>query len=73
MIKMFVVCLTDSSPPSTTTSLVRLSVSGALLFLISFRVFLTSGVMVSGTSNESGLVFFSEGCRSWSVELYSSV
>ena len=41
------------------------------LFFISFRVFLTSDVLISGTSGESWLVFFSEG--SWSVELYSSV
>ena len=43
------------------------------LFFISFKVFLTSDVMIGGTSDESVLVFFSEGCWSWSVELYSSV
>ena len=68
-----VIRLTDSSPPSIMTSLVRLSMPGVLLFFISFRVFLTSDVMIGGTSDESGLVFFSEGCWSWSVELYSSV
>ena len=46
--------------------LVRLS-----MFFISFRGgFLTSDVMIGGTSDESGLVFFSEGCWSWCVELY---
>ena len=54
-------------------SLVRLSMPGALLFFISFRVFLASDVMIGGTSDESGLVFFSEGCWSWSEELYSSM
>ena len=34
---------------------------GALLFFISFRVFLTSDVMIGGTSDESGLVIFSGG------------
>ena len=42
------------------TSLVRLSMPGALLFFISFRLFLTSNVMIGETSDESGLVFFSE-------------
>ena len=32
--------------------------SGALLFFISFRVFLTSDVMIGGTFDVSGLVFF---------------
>ena len=54
-------------------SLVRLSMPGALFFLISFMVFLTSDVMIGGISDESGLVIFSEGCWSWSVELYTSV
>ena len=45
---------------------------GALFFL-SLRVFLTSDVMTVGTSDESELVISSEGCWSWSVELYSSV
>ena len=31
-------------------------------FIIYFRVLLTSDVMIGGTSDESGLVFFSEGC-----------
>ena len=53
------------------TSLVGLSMLGALLFFNSFRGFLTSDVMIGGTSDESGLVFFSEWCWSWSVELYS--
>ena len=43
------------------------------LFFISFRVFLTPDVLIGGTSDESGLVLFSEGCSSWSVELYNSV
>ena len=46
---------------------------GALLIFISFRVFLTSDVMIGGNSGESGLVSSSEGCCYWSVELYSSV
>ena len=46
---------------------------GALLLFISFRVFLTSDVMIGGTFDESGLVFFCEGRWSQSVELYSSV
>ena len=54
-------------------SLVSLSMPGALLFFISFRVFLTSDVMIGGTSDESGLVIFSVGCWSLGVELYSSV
>ena len=29
--------------------------------------------MIGGTSDESGLVIFGEGCWSWSVEPYSSV
>ena len=72
-LNIFVVCLTDSSPPSIMTSLVRISIAGVLLFFISFRVFLTSDVLISGISDEFELVFFSEGCWSWSVELYSSV
>ena len=56
---LFVICLTDSSPPSI-ISLVGSSMLRALLFLISFGVFLTSDVMVGGTSDESGLVFFCE-------------
>ena len=52
-------------------SLVRLSTPGALLFFISFRVFLTFDVMTGGTSDESVLVIFSGGCWSWGVELYS--
>ena len=40
---------------------------------LSFRVFLTSDVMIGGTSDESVLVIFGEGCWSWGVELYSSV
>ena len=63
-----VVCFTDSSPPSIMISRVRLSMPGAELFLISFRVFLTFDVMIDGTSDECELVFFSEGCWSWSVE-----
>ena len=55
------------------TSLVRLSMPGALLLCFSFRVISTSDVMVGGISDESGLVFLSEGCWSWSVELYSSL
>ena len=43
-------------------SLATLSLPGALLFFSFFRVFLTSDVMIGGTSDESGLVFFSEGC-----------
>ena len=39
--------LTDSSPPSIMTSLVRLSLPRALLFFISCRVFLTSDGMIS--------------------------
>ena len=54
-------------------SLVRLFVPGALLFFTSLRAFLTSDVMIGGTSDESGLVIVNEGCWSWSVELYSSV
>ena len=54
-------------------SLVRLSMPGALLFFISFRVFSTSDVLTAGTSDESGLAIFSEGCWSWSVQLYSYV
>ena len=42
-------------------SLVGLSMLGALLFLISLRVFLTSDVMIGGTSNESVLVIIGEG------------
>ena len=42
---------------------------GALSFFISFRVFLTSDVTIGGTSDESGMVIFSEGCWSWGVEL----
>ena len=55
------------------TSLVSLynAKPGAWLFLISLRVFVTSYVIISGKSDESGLVLFSEGCWSWSVELYS--
>ena len=53
-------------------SLVRLSMPG-VLFFISLSVFLTSDVIIGGTSDESGLVIFSEGCWSWSVTLYSSV
>ena len=45
----------------------------ALLVSISFRVFLTSDVMIGGTSDEFGLVFFSERRWSSSVQLYSSV
>ena len=55
------------------TSLVRLSMPAALLFFISVRVFLTSDVMIGGTSDESGLVLFREGCWPWIVHLYSSV
>ena len=44
-----------------------------LVVCISFRVFLTSDVMIGETSDESGLAFFSEECWYWSVELYSSV
>ena len=54
------------------TSLARLSMPGTLFF-ISFRVFLTSDIMIGGASDESGLVIFSVGCWSWDVELYSSV
>ena len=80
-LKKIVICFTDSSPPSFMISLVRLSMPGALLFFISFRVFLTSDVMIGGTSDESELVIFSggrggggrRGCWSWGVELYSSV
>ena len=40
---------------------------GALLFFISFSVFLTSDVMVNKTPDESGLIFCSQvlvlGCR----------
>ena len=43
------------------TSLVRLSMPGAVLFFISVRVFLTSYVMIGGTSDEFGLAFFSVG------------
>ena len=67
---MFVICLADSSPPIVMTSLVWLSMPGALLFFISFRIFLTSDFM---TSDVSELVFFSEGCQTWSVVLYTSV
>ena len=69
LIKMFVICLIYSSLRSIMTSLVRLSMPGALLFFISFRVFLTSDTIIGGTYDESGLVFF---CF-WSVELYSCV
>ena len=55
------------------TSLVRLSMPGALLFFISFRGFLTSDVMIGGSSDETKMVFFTEGFWSWGVELYSSV
>ena len=54
-------------------SLVRLSMPTALLFYISFRVSLTCAVMIGGTSEESERVFSSDGCWSWSVDLYSSV
>ena len=43
-------------------SLVRISMPGALLVFISLGVFLTSDVMIGGTSDESGLIIFSEGC-----------
>ena len=42
-------------------SLVMLSMPGALLSFISFKVFLTSDVTIGGTSDESGLVIFSGG------------
>ena len=42
-------------------SLARLSMPRSMLFFISFKVFLTRDVMTGGTSDESGLVFFSEG------------
>ena len=67
--KNFVNCFTDCSPPSIMISLVRLSMPGALLFFISFRVFFTSDVMIASTSNESVLVIFGEVCWSWGVEL----
>ena len=54
-------------------SLVRLSMPEVLLFFLSFRVSFTYDVMIGETSNESGLAIFSEGCWSWSVELYSYV
>ena len=38
-----------------------------LLFIISVRIFLISCVMIGRTSD--GVVFFSEGCRPWMVEL----
>ena len=53
------VCFIDSSRPSIMTSLFRLSMPGALLFFISFRVVFTSDIMIGGASDESGLVFFS--------------
>ena len=71
--KNVVICLIYSSPPGVMTSLVWLSMPGALLFFISLKLVLTSDVMIGGTSGEPGLVFFSEGCWSWSVELYGSV
>ena len=45
------------------TPLVRLSVPGAFLFLISFGVFLTSDVMMGETFDVSGLVFSCIECR----------
>ena len=54
-------------------SLVRLSMSRDVLLFISFRVLLTSDVMIGGTSDASGLLLFCEGCRSLGAELYSSV
>ena len=67
------VSLTDPSPPGIMRSLDRLSKLGFLLFFVSFRVFFTSDVMMGGTPDVFELVFFCEGCRSWSVELYRSV
>ena len=61
LLNISVVCLPDSSPPSFMTSLVRLYTPGALLFLIFFRVFLTSDVMIGGTSGVSELVLFVGG------------
>ena len=65
-------CFTDSSPPSIMIPLVRLSMPGVLLFLISFVFFLifflTSDVMIDGTSDESWLVIFSGRCWSWGVQ-----
>ena len=46
------------------TLLIRLSLSGALFF-ICLRLFLTSDVMIIGTSDVPGLVFFPEGYWSW--------
>ena len=69
---MLTICLTDSSPPSIMTSLVRLSVPRALLFFISFGVFLTSDIMIGGIS-DVWLVFFHKECLSCSVKLYSSL
>ena len=57
---------------SIMASLVRFSIPGTSLFFISFRIFSTADVMIGCTSDVSGLVFFCEGCRSCSVELYSS-
>ena len=42
-------------------SLVRLSMPGALFLFISFGVFLTADVMISETSDESGLVILVGG------------
>ena len=55
------------------TSFFRLTKPGALWFFIFFKVFLTSDVMIGGTSDESVQVFFREGFWSWSAELYRSV
>ena len=59
LLNISVICLTDSSP-SIMPSLVRLSMPQLLVFVFwvffYFKVFLTSDVMISGTSNKFELV-----------------
>ena len=66
-LKIVVISLTDSSPPSSMTLLVGLSVPDALFFFISFRVFswLLMPSMIDGTSDVFWLVFSYEVLFCW--------
>ena len=57
LLSIQLVYLFDSSPQSIMASLARLSMLETMFFSF-FRVFLTSGVMISDISDVSGLVFF---------------
>ena len=53
------------------TSFVRLPMPGALLFFISFRVFLAADIEIGGAFDESGLVFFLK--RSVGLGVYNCI